>query len=192
MLTPAAAEMLAATAPEVAKRAAAREELDELVPLYGWDDLGDADRNIYSLSDFNPIAMDLEPFRLRCPKDGLDRNYLKWPASSLPGPPLDKHTESDSGDFLVAVLCPVFAEQDHEGDDRDTQVVVYGRETSCRALACEQSCVRNPRSFLSGGCPPALGQILLGVNRSRINPLQLHRPQGEAKLRVQSCEQRRT
>ena len=75
MLTPAAAEMLAAAAPEVAKRAAAREELDELVPLCGWDDLGDADRNIYSLSDFNPIAMDLEPLS-RCPKDGLDRNYL--------------------------------------------------------------------------------------------------------------------
>ena len=53
------------------------------------------------------------------PKDGLKRNYLNWPADSLP--PLDEHT---SDDFLVAVLRRVFAEKDRNGDDRDTKVVV--------------------------------------------------------------------
>ena len=59
-VTPAAVEMLAAPADEAAEREKAREELDELVPRYGWDDLGDAARNIYSTSDFVPIAVDLE------------------------------------------------------------------------------------------------------------------------------------
>jgi hypothetical protein len=40
--------MLAAPAEEVAKRAAARKELDEKVPDYGLGDLGKADRITYS------------------------------------------------------------------------------------------------------------------------------------------------
>jgi hypothetical protein len=153
MLPPSALEMLTAPAHVATERDEARKELDELVPDYEWDDLGDADRNIYSTSDFNPIAMDRGLLKLAAemqlnrqqlspattlkdvltklkltakadtrsndytqavelckkhklpvvlldgciifyyPKDGLNRNYLNWPADSLP--PLDEHTSDD-------------------------------------------------------------------------------------------------
>ena len=66
-------------------------------------------------------------FRWRPPsKDRLNRplNYLEWPAISLQ--PLDERTDSDSDDFLVAVLCRCreFAQQARNGAARDPKVVV--------------------------------------------------------------------
>lgn len=66
-------------------------------------------------------------FRWRPPsKDRLSRplNYLEWPASALQ--PLDEHTDSDSDDCLVAVLCRCreFAQQARNGTARDPKVVV--------------------------------------------------------------------
>ncbi len=54
----------------------AREEVAELVRRNGWhDDLGNADRGIYSTADFNAIAMDLGSLKLAA-KMQLDRQQL--------------------------------------------------------------------------------------------------------------------
>ena len=107
MLPPSALEMLTALAHVATERDEARKELDKLVPDYEWDDLGDADRNIYSTSDFNPIAMDLGSLKLAAEMQ-LNRQQLS-PATTLKDVltklKLTAKADTRSNDYTQAELC---------------------------------------------------------------------------------------